>query len=34
MLEVRDNLWLNWIEPKKPNEFLGKPFGPLDSILG
>ena len=31
---VQDNLWSIWAEPKEPNEILGKPFGPLGSILG
>jgi hypothetical protein len=31
---MKDNLWLIWIEPKRPNGFSGEPFSPLDSILG
>jgi hypothetical protein len=32
--EMKDNLRLIWIEPKRPNGFSGKPFSPLGSILG
>jgi hypothetical protein len=32
--EMKVNLWLIWIQPKRPNGFSGEPFSPLGFILG